>query len=70
MKKNKDKKGKRSGFIADALTLKKSVREYKKPSFLAPVFVMAEVVLEVLIPYVMTLLLAKIKLAGEAGDAK
>lgn len=70
MKKNKDKKGKRSGFIADALTLKKSVREYKKPSFLAPVFVMAEVVLEVLIPYVMTLLLAKIKLAGEAGDSK
>ncbi len=70
MKKNKDKKGKRSGFIADALTLKKSVREYRKPSFLAPVFVMAEVVLEVLIPYVMTLLLAKIKLAGEAGDAK
>lgn len=34
-------------------TLAKSIREYKKPSLLAPFFVSLEVVLEVLIPYMM-----------------
>ena len=50
------------------MVLKKSVREYKKPSVLAPIFVMAEVVLEVLIPWVMTLLLGRIKQIGDAGE--
>ena len=64
----KNKKKKAAGFIADAMVLKKSVREYKKPSVLAPIFVMAEVVLEVLIPWVMTLLLGRIKQIGDAGE--
>ncbi len=38
-------------------TLSKSIREYKKPSLLAPLFVAIEVVLECMIPFVMTLLL-------------
>lgn len=64
----KNKKKKAAGFIANAMVLKKSVREYKKPSVLAPIFVMAEVVLEVLIPWVMTLLLGRIKQIGDAGE--
>lgn len=64
----KNKKKKAAGFIADAMVLKKSVREYKKASVLAPIFVMAEVVLEVLIPWVMTLLLGRIKQIGDAGE--
>lgn len=64
----KNKKKKAAGFIADAMVLKKSVREYKKASVLAPIFVMAEVVLEVLIPWVMTLLLGRIKQIGDACE--
>lgn len=64
----KNRKKKAAGFIADAMVLKKSVREYKKASVLAPIFVMAEVVLEVLIPWVMTLLLGRIKQIGDAGE--
>ena len=64
----KNKKKKAAGLIADAMVLKKSVREYKKASVLAPIFVMAEVVLEVLIPWVMTLLLGRIKQIGDAGE--
>ncbi len=64
----KNRKKKAAGFIADAMVLKKSVREYKKSSVLAPIFVMAEVVLEVLIPWVMTLLLGRIKQIGDAGE--
>lgn len=64
----KNKKKKAAGFIANAMVLKKSVREYKKASVLAPIFVMAEVVLEVLIPWVMTLLLGRIKQIGDAGE--
>ena len=64
----KNKKKKAAGFIANAMILKKSVREYKKASVLAPIFVMAEVVLEVLIPWVMTLLLGRIKQIGDAGE--
>ncbi len=67
MKKLKDKT---RGLIADAMVLKKSVREYKKDSILAPIFVAMEVVLEVLIPYVMTLLLDKIEQVGSAGHAE
>ncbi len=42
-------------------TLGKSVREYKKPSVLAPLFVMLEVIFECLIPWLMTLLLSTIE---------
>ena len=48
-------------------TISASVREYKKPSILAPLFVMTEVILEVFIPLVMTWLLARIENVGE-GD--
>ncbi len=44
-------------FFGAAKTLSKSIREYKKPSLLAPFFVALEVVLECFIPYIMTLLL-------------
>ena len=47
----------KGGFIPVIKTLGKSIREYKKPSILAPIFVAIEVVLECLIPFVMTLLL-------------
>ncbi len=58
----KDKKlNTNEGFFASAKTVLGCVREYKKPSFLAPFFVMIEVILECLIPYIMTLLLAKIQ---------
>ena len=49
------------GLVPILKTLSKSIREYKKPSILAPIFVMMEVILEVLIPYVMTLLLGEIR---------
>ncbi len=49
-----------SGFIPAVKTLSKSVREYKKPSILTPIFVAIEVILECFIPYVMTLLLGAI----------
>ncbi len=49
------------GLIPTIKTLGKSIREYKKPSILAPIFVMMEVILEVLIPYIMTLLLGEIR---------
>ena len=55
MKKNK--KEKTGGFIPAVKTLSKSIRQYKTPSILAPLFVALEVVLECLIPFVMTLLL-------------
>ena len=38
-------------------TLLKSVREYKKPSLLSPLFVIGEVVLEVIIPLLMSMLI-------------
>lgn len=42
-------------------TLSRSIREYKKPSILTPIFITGEVVLECLIPWVMSLLLDKIR---------
>lgn len=38
-------------------TLSRSIREYTKYAILAPIFVVFEVVFEVLIPYVMTIML-------------
>ena len=48
--------------------LSKSIREYKKPSILAPILVAIEVVMECLIPFVMTLLLDQIKSISESGN--
>lgn len=48
--------------------LSKSIREYKKPSILAPILVAIEVVMECLIPFVMTLLLDQIKTISESGN--
>ena len=42
-------------------TLAKSIREYKKPSILAPVFVSGEVVLECIIPFITANLVNEIK---------
>ena len=58
--KNTTKTANTNGFIPSVKTLAKSIREYKKPSILAPVFIAMEVILECLIPYVMTLLLGAI----------
>ena len=51
------KNAKQNGFFSSAKVLTKSIREYKRPSLLAPFFIALEVILECLIPYVMTLLL-------------
>ena len=65
----KAKKTKESGgFIPAVKTLSKSIREYKLPSLLAPIFVAMEVVVECLIPYIMTLLLGAIEFI--AGNPK
>ncbi len=61
--KNKENTEKFVGFIPALKTVSKSIREYKKPSILAPLFVAMEVVLECFIPYVMTLLLGELKTA-------
>lgn len=66
MKKNS--KSKNSELIPAIKTLAKSVREYKKPSLLAPLFVAIEVVMECLIPFIMTLLLDRIKTISESGN--
>ena len=42
-------------------TLAKSIREYKKPSILAPVFVSGEVVMECIIPFILANLVNEIK---------
>ena len=51
-------------FIPVLKNLSKSVREYKKPSFLAPAFVMLETIIECLIPWIMTLLLGVLEIAS------
>ncbi len=56
------------GFISDVKTIAKSIREYKKPSLLAPIFVAIEVIFEVLIPYVMTILLGRIEQISETNE--
>lgn len=61
-------KKQKQGIFSSVKTLSKSIREYKKPSILAPLFVALEVVCECLIPFVMTLLLDRIKTISESGD--
>ena len=48
-------------------TLIKSIREYKKPSILAPIYVTVEVIIECLIPYIMALLVNQIKAGCSLG---
>lgn len=62
-----DKSKKEKGAEGVIKTLTRSVREYKKPSLLAPFFVMLEVILEVFIPLVMTWLLDRIENVGEGN---
>ena len=50
-------------------TLGNSVREYKKPSLLAPIFVMLEVIFECLIPWMMTLLLNTLEYISGQNDS-
>lgn len=53
-------------FFSSVKTLSKSIREYKKPSLLSPIFIAMEVILECLIPWIMSLLLEAINyLSGE-----
>ena len=54
------KDGKKQTFMSSVKTISHSIREYKKPSLLTPLFMLGEVVFECLIPYVMSLLLEKI----------
>ncbi len=68
MKNKKETTQNEIGFFSSVKTLSKSIREYKKPSILAPVFVLVEVILECLIPYIMTLLLGAIEYSS--GQAK
>ncbi len=63
-KKKVKTKGTDPGFGTILKTLGGSVREYKKASILTPIFVMGEVILECLIPWVMTLLLGAIEYVG------
>ena len=42
-------------------TLAKSIREYKKPSILAPVFVTGEVIMECILPFVIANLVNEIQ---------
>ncbi len=48
-------------------TLAKSIREYKKPSILSPIFVSVEVILECLMPLVIMQFIAKISPTGDAA---
>ncbi len=49
-------------------TLMKSIREYKLPSILSPIFVSFEVVLECLIPFIIAKLVNAIETGGEGGE--
>ncbi len=57
-----------TGFIQSVKTLSRSIREYKKPSILAPLFVAMEVVLECLIPWIMSLLLEAMRFLSGTPD--
>ena len=64
MKGQKIETDKSQRFIPIVKKLAGSVREYKKPSLLAPVFIMGEVILECLIPWIMTLLVGTLEIAS------
>ena len=65
----RDKKTSEIGFIQSVKTLSHSIREYKKPSLLSPLFIAMEVVLECLIPWIMSLLLEAINFLSGSLDA-
>ena len=63
----------KTGMLTMIKKLSKSIGEYKKQTILTPIFVTLEVIFDVLIPYVMSKLLAVIENAGDpnavtAGD--
>ena len=60
-------KTKKTGFFSTVKLLSKSIREYKKPAILTPIFVMIEVILECLIPWVISLLLGVIDYVSGSG---
>ena len=49
-------------------TLAKSIRENKLPSILTLIFIMGEVIIEVLIPFITAELVNKIKFGAEVGS--
>ena len=51
-------------------TLAKSIREYKKPSILSPIFVSVEVILECLMPLVIMQFIGKISPTSDAVSAE
>lgn len=58
---------KKLGFFKSLKLLSKSIREYKKPSILTPLFVMIEVIFECLIPWILSLLLGVIEYVSNGG---
>ena len=48
-------------------TLSQSIRQYKKLSLLSPVFVIGEVIIEMLIPYLVGILIDKGIMKGNMG---
>ena len=59
------------GFFSSAKQLTKSIREYKKPSLLSPIFIAFEVIIECLIPWLMSLLLEAMNfLSGNLPEEK
>ena len=63
-KKRADKELSFKGLFQAIKTISRSVREYKRPSFFAPAFVMLETIIECLIPWIMTLLLGVLEIAS------
>ena len=50
--------------LSDVKTILRSVREFKKPTILCLIFIIGEVIMEVLIPFITSYLVNRIK-AGE-----
>ena len=59
--------GQRKGYLFMLSVLAKSIREYKKPSLLAPLLVSGEVVMECIIPFVTANLVNQIKAGCSIG---
>ena len=56
------------GVFPAVKTISKSIREYRKPSWLAPFFVMLETIIECFIPWIMTLLLGVLEIAASGTE--
>ena len=59
----------KTGMLTMIKKLSKSIGEYKKQTILTPIFVTLEVIFDVLIPYIMSKLLAVIENAGDPNAA-